>query len=287
MHVGPGHIVGGGGVAGVGAPQPPQQGNGNIQQAPGLFSMTTLNKLVENVLGGTIHTLSNVMRGIDLYTQLEISARTDEPEPDIDEISRTTVVGTLPNPPGFASAIEHNKQALSNQFVSAMNRQDFSQQARGVLALLDGVNLDNLQRGGQGLALSRQQFHSALMHGCHFVVNDNGQLYDRLRQTGGNDMQPRGSSHYKSSPHQQYGMDLPGEIGHLLIGRTDTGQTFFQLESHGVGNGVQGAWNKFKDFAGHMQSWAMHIGSSSAYVQIGPHGAIEGSEKDQNHVVIN
>src|SRR5690606_40385840 len=124
------------------------------------FSMTTLNKLVENVLGGTIHTLSNVMRGIDLYTQLEISARTDEPEPDIDEISRTTVVGTLPNPPGFDSAIEQNKQAMSTQFVGAMNRQDFSQQARGVLALLDGGHLDDLQRGGPGRVRRRAEVDS-------------------------------------------------------------------------------------------------------------------------------
>ncbi|MNQ52766.1 hypothetical protein D3C85_667930 [compost metagenome] len=81
-------------------------------------------------------------------------------------------------------------------------------------------------------------------------------------------------------------MDLPGGVGHLLIGRTSNGDTFFQLESHGVGNPQQGWGEWAQEFAGHMQSWGMHVGSSSSYVQIGPHGAIEGSEKDNNHVVV-
>lgn len=275
------------GVVPVGVQQAPQ--NGNVQQAPGWFSTSTLNKLVENVFGGTVHALSNAMRGMDLYVQSEMHAW-GGPAPDLAEISRTTILGILPNAPGFQSAITNGNAGLSGQFLNAMNTAANTPQG-AVMTLLDGVAVNAaanniLQRGGQALQMTQQQFHAGLMRGCHFVVNDQGALANDLQVAGGANMLARSSSHYKDSTHQQYGMDLPGGVGHLLIGRTSNGDTFFQLESHGVGNPQQGWGEWAQEFAGHMQSWGMHVGSSSSYVQIGPHGAIEGSEKDNNHVVV-
>ena len=40
------------------------------------------------------------------------------------------------------------------------------------------------------------------------------------------------------------------------------------------------------DWMSHAASWIKHIGSSKAYVQIGPCGAIEASEKDNSHIVV-
>ena len=278
--------VGGGqlnGVAPVGVQQAPQ--NGNVQQAQGNSWASTFNTLLENVVGGTVHALSNVMRGIDLYTQEEAHALGDGPEPDITEISRTTVLGTLPNAPDFHSAINDNG-ARSALFNTALNNPQATPHETAVMNRLNGVGLGNLTRGGQPLQMNQQEFRAALMCGGHFVVNDGGALANQLQQDGGGQMQARGSSHYKGTPHPQYGMDLPG-VGHLLIGRTNNGDSFFQLESHGVGNPQQSLLQRAQEFGGHMLSWGMHIGSSSSYVQIGPHGAIEGSEKDNNHVVIH
>lgn len=277
--------VGGGqvnAVAPVGVQQAPQ--NGNVQQAQGGSWASTLNTLVENVVGGTVHALSNVVRGIDLYVQSEAQAR-GGPAPDLAEISRFTVLGSLPNAPGFQNAINDNG-VRSQQFNNALNNQNATQAETDVMNRLNGVALNNLTRGGQALQMTQQQFHAALMCGGHFVVNDGGALANQLQQDGDGQMQARGSSHYKGSPHQQYGMDLPG-VGHLLIGRTNNGDSFFQLESHGVGNPQQSLMQRAQEFGGHMLSWGMHVGSSLSYVQIGPHGAIEGSEKDNNHVVIN
>ncbi|MGE8657729.1 MAG: hypothetical protein ACN6O8_13390 [Achromobacter sp.] len=277
--------VGGGqlnGVAPVGVQQAPQ--NGNVQQAQGWSLSSAFNRLLENVIGGTVHQLSNVVRGIDLYVQSEAQAQ-GAPAPDLAEISRFTVLGSLPNAPGFQNATNDNG-ARSQLLTNALNNPQATPQETAVMNRLNGVALNNLTRGGQALQMNQQQFHAALMCGGHFVVNDGGALANQLQQDGGGQMQARGSSHYKGSPHQQYGMDLPG-VGHLLIGRTNTGDSFFQLESHGVGNPQQGWGEWAQEFGGHMLSWGMHIGSSSSYVQIGPHGAIEGSEKDNNHVVIN
>lgn len=77
--------VGGGqvnAVAPVGVQQAPQ--NGNVQQAQGGSWASTLNTLVENVIGGTVHALSNVVRGIDLYVQSEAHALGNAPAPDLD-----------------------------------------------------------------------------------------------------------------------------------------------------------------------------------------------------------
>ncbi|WP_241075604.1 hypothetical protein [Achromobacter insuavis] len=276
--------VGGGqlnGVAPVGVQQAPQ--NGNVQQAQGNSWASTLNTLVENVVGGTVHALSNVVRGIDLYVQSEAHAQ-GGPAPDLAEISRFTVLGSLPNAPGFQNAINDNG-ARSQLFNNALNNPNATQQETDVMTTLNGVALGNLTRGGQPLQMNQQEFHAALMCGGHFVVNDNGALANQLQQDGGGQMQARGSSHYKGAS-QQYGMDLPG-VGHLLIGQTNNGDSFFQLESHGVGNPQQNLLQRAQEFGGHMLSWGMHVGSSSSYVQIGPHGAIEGSEKDNNHVVIH
>ncbi len=237
----------------------------------------TIKKLAEKLAGVTTHTLNRVHRNIvELY-----SSKHEDPT----EISRMTVLGDLPNDPTFENAINTGKGMLSKKFDIAMKETTINEQ-ECVMELLADIDLSKLQRGGKPLEMTQKQFLTALMLGCHFVVNDNGMFADSLQEVGGDYMEKRGSSHYLDSPAPQYGMDLPGGIGHLLLGKTDSGQTFFQLEAHGLGNSRQ-TWGEWvSEVGGHSRSWFQHVGSSSSYVQIGPHGAIEGSEKDGNHVVI-
>ncbi len=273
--------IGGGMPPVAGVAVPAGGAAGAIAPTPSFFSMASLNKLVENVLGGTLHAASEVLRTGMVLTDLNGGI-----DPDFDQVERTTVMGDLPNAPSFQAAAEHNHAPLSARFDTERQNPANTQGERDVLNRLNGLNLGNAQRGGAPLALDAAHFHSALLHGAHFTLNDGGALYNQLQGDAQGQLVARGSSHYKSQPAQQFGMDLPGGLGHLLVGRTDTGGSFFQLESHGVGNGVQGLANKFVDLVGHTQSWLQHIGSSDAYVQIGPHGCIEGSEKDNKHVVL-
>jgi hypothetical protein len=81
-------------------------------------------------------------------------------------------------------------------------------------------------------------------------------------------------------------MDLPGGLGHLLIGQTSNGDTFFQLESHGLGNPTQSKVEKLLEGIGHTMAYLQHIGGSTQYVQIGPGGCIAASEKDGQEVIL-
>ena len=204
------------------------------------------------------------------------------------QAATVTVFGHLPNAPGFDAASTEGAQALSARYQTARDDQNSPVAVRNVLAALDTAftSAGGQVRNGQNLNLNLESFHAVLARGGHFVVNDNGALNDQLVQIGGTSMIGRGSSHYKGSGHAQHGMDLPNGLGHLLIGKTDAGHTFFQLESHGTGGGATTIQEKLHDLAGHTQSYLQHIGSGSAYVQLGPQGCIEGSEKDNNHVIL-
>lgn len=285
--------VGGGlAVGGVGAmPAAAAAGGGAVVAAPGLFSMSTLTSVFENVVGGGVHMLSDVLR-----TGQALASLAALQMPDFQDISRTTVVGPLANPPDFNTAVADNGPALHAAYgaqAGAVGPAGGPTPAAAVLTALDVAFAASAgpTRAGVATALTAQDFHSALMHGAHFVNHaDGGALYAALQAAApavgaGGGLQPRGSSHYPAQPAQQFGMDLPGGVGHLLIGLNNNGDTFFQLESHGVGAGAVGL-ARVGEILGHTQSYLQHIGSSDSYVQVGPHGCIEASEKDNNHIVL-
>ncbi len=204
------------------------------------------------------------------------------------DTSTLTILGNLPNAPGFGSASTQGATELSERYEGIRTSDETPGTTRQVLTDLNQAftTAQTQSRHGSPTTLNQEQFHAVLARGGHFVVTDGGALCNQLRQSGGEGFVERGSSHYKGSGHAQYGMDLPGGLGHLLIGRTNSGDTFFQLESHGTGGGAHSVGEKLKDLAGHTQSYFQHIGSSSSYVQLGPQGCIEGSEKDNNHVIL-
>ena len=206
---------------------------------------------------------------------------------------KTTLFGSLPNSPGFTSALTQKSAQLDGTFKAALGGAQVHEQA--VLNALDNAltTANQTLQGGHatsGGKLSSQDFHGALLLGGHFVKEDGSALYNQLRHTqnssGSNAFTARSSSHYKGVPDQQFGMDLPGGLGHLLIGKTDQGHTFFQLESHGVGNPNQSFRQKVSDTLGHTQAYMQHISGDAHYVQIGPQGCISASEKDGQHVIL-
>jgi hypothetical protein len=200
-------------------------------------------------------------------------------------IERVTVFGMLPNTPKFETALQEKTTALAPMVNAAAT--GASTGVKTVIGALQDAHADAAStRGGKPINLTNDQFSCALLLGAHFVKQDGGALYDTLRQTadenGKNLFQPRTSSHYDSTQSPQFGADLPGGMGHLLIGKTDSGDTFFQLESHGVG-GEKSGWD---ETLGHAKGYAQHISSDDHFIQMGPQGCIAASEKDKQHIVL-
>jgi hypothetical protein len=154
------------------------------------------------------------------------------------------------------------------------------------LGLLDGaLQGSTCSQGDRARLLTSEEFHAALMLGAHFVKQDEGNLYNALGRVSG--MKKRGSSHYKKQKAPQFGMDLPEGLGHLLVGLTTDGNSFFQLESHGLGNASKAFSDSAGEFVGHMRAYGQHAYGHESYVQIGPGGCIAASEKDGQHVTLS
>jgi hypothetical protein len=200
--------------------------------------------------------------------------------------SRLTVVGRLPNAPGFDDALQEKGQVLDQQFNAVLGQLNPASPEHVALTAVDAAFLPNAQQqqGGQAKTLTTQDFHAALLLGAHFT-KPGANLYNQLSAVQNPGFQARGSSHYPGAG-QQFGMDLPGGLGHLLIGLTPNGDTFFQLESHGLGNPNQGKIEKLMEKIGHTMAYVQHISGDVHYVQIGPGGCISGSEKDGQHVAL-
>jgi hypothetical protein len=199
-----------------------------------------------------------------------------------------TIVGRMQNDPAYQAAINSNKAELHALYTNTVGSDATQQGVKDALNALDGAlgNGQGVTRGDDQMTMSQQDFHSALLKGAHFVKSDGGTLYDQMKTLPG--FAQRTSSHYTGvqGTHPNFGMDLPNGMGHLLIGKTSGGDTFFQLESHGTGGGAQSLREKLGDFAGHTQAYLQHIGGGSSYVQVGPKGCIEASEKDNKHFTV-
>lgn len=156
------------------------------------------------------------------------------------------------------------------------------------------LSLASHVQNADSTSLTRSQYMGAVFSGAHVVVSDGGKLFKEWASTPGINWENRQSSHYQQarssssmidgiikgiqdkfsplSKHPQKGIDLPGGLGHLLIGRTDNGDTFFQLEAHGT---------SARDFLPHMMDFFLHKASGNA--QVGPLGLIQMTEKPDVH----
>lgn len=199
----------------------------------------------------------------------------------VDTTSRITIGGMLPNDPGFDRALQQKTEDLEQDYQTAM--QDGSKTQKEAMESLDeALGGGSITQGGEDKQMTSEEFHAALMLGAHFVKKG-PDVYDKLKGS----MISRSSSHYPKKGTPQYGLDLPEGLGHLLIGLTDDGDTFFQLESHGVGNPDMSLLTKMWEGANHMMAYGQHITGGMNYVQIGPGGCIAGSEKDGQQVLLN
>jgi len=253
---------------------------GALNVAVGATAGNLVGGVPGGIVGGALGAIQGtqaIETGIDVAEDiLDLSA----------DVSRMTIVGRLPNRPGFADAVADKGAALHAQYQQVLATETAGSPVHTALTALDGALASSAAptQGGNPTALPAQDFHAALALGGHFVKPDGGTLYNTLSAIPG--MQARTSSHYKGQAAQQFGMDLPGGLGHLLIGQTSNGDTFFQLESHGLGNPSQSKVEKLLEGIGHTMAYLQHIGGSTQYVQIGPGGCIAASEKDGQEVVL-
>lgn len=173
-----------------------------------------------------------------------------------------------------------------------------------------------LFRNGKKLDKSeftREMFHTAVLSGAHIVVQDNGAMTKALTvednqndngwinyaKQGGKQCYDGkfysrdgllGSSHYGGAKGQ-WGADVGHALkdkgfapkdqrwmGHLLVGTTPKGHSFFQFENNGTSNSTDRWWNHGSDVKEHYFSKQ----------QVGPQGKVDASEKagKENHFVV-
>lgn len=191
---------------------------------------------------------------------------------------------------------------LSKMFVDVQKNEGVSQGQKNVLAKMDSLGQHAYRKQGQDsegrpiyVKMSQDEYRAALLHGAHVVVKGTDTL-EQIKTDGGGGMinrsGPGQSSHYTRMDdgiaREQWGLDLPMKdvggpnggsgngFGHLLIGKTSHGDTFFQLEGHGTGD----KWQKFlhgMDLFSHLNSLA----------NVGPHGVIDMVEGSQTHIIID
>lgn len=245
--------------------------------------------MLESV-GGSVGLVGNMaIRGVGygvLGSAISQTRSQEDAEALLDlapHVSRMTIVGRLPNAPGFDNALQEKTEELSQEYNQQKSQLGGSQKA--ALDLIDQIDLNGAQRGGNDQALSPDEFHTALLLGAHFTTSDTT-LYDQVHSGALGDFVARGSSHYKNRSDQQYGIDIAG-LGHLLIGKSGDGSMFFQFESHGLGNPNMTTTEKISEGIGHTLSYVQHITGDMNYVQLGPKGCISASEKDGQQVVLN
>jgi hypothetical protein len=257
------------------------------RNAGGLFgALKSLGvSLFEQVVGGALHVVN-----ADLHNEIGDAT--------------VNICGDLKNDPARDSAVATMTGKLGGAISSAMRNLDAlsPQQTLALTTLSDLFETSAVRSADGGQTLhTMQQAETALLLGAHFVIDDadvGAALYDQAAQSAQNPgaTQPgekiftaRESSHYPTTQNQgfpNYGIDLPNQVahgddrinmGHLLIGKTDEGKVFLQLEGHGVG---EGSW------LSHAADYGKHIGHGGLYTQIGPEGAIQASEKDNTHFVV-
>ncbi|MDK2122711.1 hypothetical protein [Parachitinimonas caeni] len=180
------------------------------------------------------------------------------------------------------SQLESRKAGLSAEWSTLKGDGDFTST---VLSKLDGVFASGttfVMHNGKNSETTGDHalFRAALLSGAHVIVEDGGALHKEMLTAAKDANQKvgtKGSSHHPNGSDQcRLPLALNKDGGELLMGKTASGDTWFQLEKFGA------------DSSGHFGSdgYMGHVASSSEYVQVGPFGNSKMSEKDGNHMVV-
>ncbi|MDR0774950.1 MAG: hypothetical protein LBE72_06645 [Rickettsia sp.] len=88
------------------------------------------------------------------------------------------------------------------------------------------------------------------LKGAHIMVEDNGDMYDTLRDMGL--VKERISSHHRGNKAESDASVQAGEIfREFLVGKTKDGKTWFQLEAHSIGG--------LSNFVKHMIDYVTYV----------------------------
>lgn len=265
---------------------------------------TMLTALVTTTLMGKV--------GLDQDTQSSLAPQIVSTSMTVGQMLDDSVVSYLKplesNPDKIFSDTGRVGQ-LSKMFIDVQSDTsgNVSDRQKAVLKQMDDLGDRAFKRVGTGedgqpiyQKMTQDEYRAALLHGAHVVV-PGGDTLEGFKSTvpgyvkgsvddGRMDRSGSGkSSHYTTMKdgvvREQYGYDLPMDgikgpkggngFGHLLIGKTSHGDTFFQLEGHGTKTWTQWALHG-TDLFTHLNSLA----------NVGPHGVIDMVEGKQTHIVI-
>ncbi|MDR0329149.1 MAG: hypothetical protein LBH99_00485 [Rickettsia sp.] len=94
------------------------------------------------------------------------------------------------------------------------------------------------------------QHTSDFLKGAHVMVEDNGDMYDTLKDLGL--VKERISSHHRGNKAESDASVQAGEIfREFLVGKTKDGKTWFQLEAHSIGG--------LSNFVKHMIDYVTYV----------------------------
>ncbi|OZG31241.1 hypothetical protein [Rickettsia endosymbiont of Culicoides newsteadi] len=163
---------------------------------------------------------------------------------------------TLPiDPPDTKKALIQN---ILNTPKSSVNPKDTLQKAAVIIDIMAKVVLPH---------------SSDFLQGAHIIVEDNGSMYDKLKDLGL--VKERFSSHHRGNKAESDVSIQAGEIfREFLVGKTKDGKTWFQLEAHSIGG--------IKNFVKHMVDYITYVLTGKS---VGQYGLSE--HVDSNPIVLD
>lgn len=254
---------------------------------------------VSTLLGGTVFTVAKSVGDLDHMSVGEGIGHTLQGGHEVGKAFGGAIVGALApepsDPPTVFGKREHVTE-MSGMFDDVQGNDGVPKSQKDVIRTMDDLGDRAYRRTGFDKdgkpvyeKMSKDEYRTALLHGAHVVVKGSGTL-EAMKGTGVDKTDRSGgtqSSHYtkmkEGIAREQWGVDLPMEgvggsgngFGHLLMGKTSGGDTFFQLEGHGTGS----KWQKML----HTKDFFTHVNSLS---NVGPQGVIDMTEGNQTHIVI-
>ncbi|WP_341749027.1 hypothetical protein [Candidatus Tisiphia endosymbiont of Sialis lutaria] len=165
-------------------------------------------------------------------------------------------VESLPiDPPDTKKALIQN---ILNTPKSSVNPKDSLQKAAVIIDIMAKVVLSH---------------SSDFLQGAHIIVEDNGSMYDKLKDLGL--VKERFSSHHRGNKAESDASIQAGEIfREFLVGKTKDGKTWFQLEAHSIGG--------IKNFVKHMVDYITYVLTGK---NVGQYGLSE--HVDSNPIVLD
>lgn len=165
-------------------------------------------------------------------------------------------VESLPiDPPDTKKALIQN---ILNTPKSSVNPKDTLQKAAVIIDIMAKVVLSH---------------SSDFLQGAHIIVEDNGSMYDKLKDLGL--VKERFSSHHRGNKAESDASIQAGEIfREFLVGKTKDGKTWFQLEAHSIGG--------IKNFVKHMVDYITYVLTGK---NVGQYGLSE--HVDSNPIVLD